>query len=354
MQRFRLFTIALCLLTLVRVLCAQTPHFDNPRVQENVDILLGSQDNGAKFKAIDALIALNTPEAMGGLRTYLTQPGKDPWMKQRVLLALGKHGTPEAVIAIAQFERWAESRRRSAIPFDIFAGNHPPKPDYTVTGADGKEWALVQIALQRRVNPPSIWLLSRRATGKPWEPPIFLGPLGKPEELLHQLANGTKSLAIFTRDFDHDRLPDVLEKYMGTNPNRADSDRDGIPDELDGSPLMPNRPLDEKGRIRQAAFTYLFAVSGSSRVLFQRDTIMQGHTRIDAKPTQQYRGYSGWVVPLTAADTGNYDSFGLAVIAMTPTTAKVRVDLPGHGDTLKLQKKHGHWVVVGVDMAWIS
>lgn len=61
-----------------------------------------------------------------------------------------------------------------------------------------------------------------------------------------------------SRDSDQDGLTDLVERRLGTNPGRADSDRDGIPDGQDPVPSSAARaPQGEQEQIAEAVFEHL-------------------------------------------------------------------------------------------------
>src|SRR5205814_1570086 len=58
---------------------------------------------------------------------------------------------------------------------------------------------------------------------------------------------------------DRDGVPDVVEKRLGTDPARADTDGDGIPDGRDANPLAPPAPARSvRARLLQALFAALY------------------------------------------------------------------------------------------------
>src|SRR5205823_564551 len=61
------------------------------------------------------------------------------------------------------------------------------------------------------------------------------------------------SIADLYRDEDHDGLPDRLERQIGTNPLKADTNGNGIPDGQDKNPLVPAHALSDEEGIYQAA-----------------------------------------------------------------------------------------------------
>lgn len=70
----------------------------------------------------------------------------------------------------------------------------------------------------------------------------------------------TIDLAAIRLDSDHDGLTDLVEKRLGTDPMKADTDGDGIPDGKDPNPLVARvANLSDRQRIIQAIFTTLYA-----------------------------------------------------------------------------------------------
>jgi hypothetical protein len=105
-----------------------------------------------------------------------------------------------------------------------------------------------------------VWLMTRR--GARWSAPLLTGLTASAEQL-RGLAPGDgggwrleggpalPAVAELARDQDKDGLTDLLERRLGTDPRRADSDGDGAPDPTDGSPACAATPADEAEALRR-------------------------------------------------------------------------------------------------------
>ena len=124
------------------------------------------------------------------------------------------------------------------------------------------------------------------------------------------------SLAILRRDADSDGLSDIAELRLGTNPYDADTDDDGKEDGKDSNPLSgPGAANTEEGRIRQAVFTFFAGTSDSTSPIYVYNNGDGG--------SQEYYGYSGFVVHTARESAGRYMT--ISISSRTSESATVRL-----------------------------
>lgn len=341
------------------------------RLLAEADATLGSAGRGAlmirrpdsRLEAIERLAEIGTREAVEGLLHFLTRPDADVRLKMQSLLALAHMGTPEAVLAIEQFEQWAESRRIAPPPFAFgpkeFAIYHfrpvDVQPASKATGPGETRWAIFQwdkFGRQHDQDGTADWWIARSLDGICWDQPLLVEGVGTnvPPDLdpaeffLSAIRLGERKLDPFTLDSDGDGLTDLLEARLGTDLAGADSDRDGTPDGRDSNPLtLAGQVTGEKARIRQAVFTFLFATAGSEYPIY---VVGRGEFA-----RQEYRGHRGMLLRVPKVLPGRVNLVRFDVILESPTAAKVTLEdyegnvAAAHHEAA-LRKLHGRWVVV--------
>ncbi len=158
-------------------------------------------------------------------------------------------------------------------------------------------------------------------------------------------------LADVTRDTDHDGWTDLEEQRLGLDPNKSDTDGDGLADGMDPCPSYAppkDDETDENIQILQKAVFATFGLSGSRQLLLVGPN----------SPRAQFWGYAGPIIFLE--DTGaawreKYGSGGLFVTLEATRTgdeAQVRLSdyvgpMGGGTQFIHLKKIQGKWIVVG-------
>jgi len=312
------------------------------------------------------------------LLEFLTNNRMDRKLKQHALTALGRIGTEPAIEAINKFEAWSQKRYTDPLPFYMglqeYAIDHYVSTDVQplaqTKDRNNKTWALVPL---NRFYNTELWLTSLIKDDQ-WSEPTLLNIPGLPEtkrlsettfDTKFQLQVDGESIKIIcndktfettiseqTKDTDKDGLPDIVEARMSTDPNKPDSDGDGVLDGKDSNPLTPkHKDKNDVTEIRQAVFSVLFATTRSRNII----------TIVDRNEfaKQEYYGYSGpaikiaehieGIVNVTSIDI-KYQSDDEATVSISDHEASEAAS----GHEAKLKKIHGKWVVIDFKMTWIS
>jgi hypothetical protein len=164
------------------------------------------------------------------------------------------------------------------------------------------------------------------------------------------------------RDSDHDGLTDLEEQRIGLDPQRADTDGDGLVDGSDTCPLFAaptNSPHDGTFELVQAAFFATFGVTRDRR-------------RLEVRPGMPQIGFVGYLGPVMyggtpPAWTGTYGEeaagrlpwFAWEVVDRTGDSAVVIITtwmgpMASTGTNIYLKKMRGRWYVVAHQTAWKS
>ena len=329
---------------------------------------LSVRSNDPRLQAIQRLGQIRSREAVAVLKAYLTTYGASRKLKQRALVALGKIGSEDAVGAVESFEAWAERSRLDPPPFrfgkrdwgiDHYA-QHDLKPLVRAKDPQGKE-VVVFRWMRFGSAQPRLWITTATENDT-WSSPLLIDlpdlPRIKTETsvglsvgqdavtLIIDKQTFKASLTQLSRDGDEDGLLDSVERVLGTDPSRPDTDEDGIDDGKDGNPLTPrSNKTDDASEIRQAVFTVLFATcnSADSIVIVDEGNAAQ----------QEYYGYSGTVIKAAKPNFGvSIRDITVKLESQDEATVTVRESLAGY--KAKLRRMHGKWVIVEFMMTWIS
>ena len=237
----------------------------------------------------------------------------------------------------------------------------------------GRSWALVQSELLGFYD--DLWV-ARVDNGKCVQV-LFTGinqrELGSTDWLARFAGNPELS-----KDSDGDGWTDLIEKRLGTAPNRIDSDSDGVKDSQDRNPLAAPRELNEREQILAAAFgaRYCFytphapalvvfpegiapfELAGRDWVVIPRvseeaplnKTAVQGTSLIRfGPPSLDFFGQHC---------TGDWQD-GSILWSPDGKRAKLHInDSFGNtgatGHDIELRKIDGKWVVIGIDLRVVS
>jgi outer membrane protein assembly factor BamB len=159
-------------------------------------------------------------------------------------------------------------------------------------------------------------------------------------------------------DRDHDGWSDALEAELGTAPDRADSDGDGVPDASDPCPLLPGGfPTDDLGARLQTAFLAVFAERGPSAFIFTPGMpalcLRGGRAPIFHRPEAWREGRAH---PLGATVALSADA-SVSAPPVEGQRADVAVDLTcgplcGEGHVAHLVFREGRWFCERLEATW--
>jgi outer membrane protein assembly factor BamB len=241
--------------------------------------------------------------------------------------------------------------------------------------AKGLLWGLLS---SRAAGGSSDLWVSSYNSGK-WSEPVYTGVAGKELGNADWLARFAGDATI-AADSDADGWSDLMERRLGTNPNNPDSDGDGLKDSQDKNPLAAPRELTETEQVMASAFQARFQFGGG------RDAVCLVRLPKNIQPFELC-GWDWIVIPEKNGAKSPLDDLSMKGIAsvrfMMPrmdfagasvrnrsgdeivlwnsdhTEAKVEVDvtyggLDGTGFEVTLKKFGDKWLVVNLQMAWIS
>jgi len=320
-----------------------------------------------QMTAIDRLVELGTEEAVDVLREVLKDELSHCYLKRKSIFALGKIGTEYAIKAIDEFELLGESRRTEFSTFRLGIylrttsewASIPINPDFYTQDNEGNTWALFQWSRYGpRLDCPLDKPFSGPAKTAAPAPPCSPGDgidhfcIQKSDKGYEwRLGYASGSLSDSIKDSDGDGLPDLEEKTLGTDPEKADSDSDGKPDGADPCPLTPApKHIDEDAAIRQAVFTAIYATRSDRKVIYMSEGAPSA--------SDEYRGYIGFILPTKDLKMGFYN-LKIDVKSRTPNTAEVKLIARWEfdeavGSTVTVEKKHGKWVAADIRCDFVA
>ena len=227
--------------------------------------------------AVQAIVCTSSPQAIGFLIEKLADPNADPAIRQAAFQNLARTGGDAGVRAVTA----ARDTRRDIPSLYDFMGMDKLSPtvkkkfdeyqwpwatlaELVETGRDssGTLWGLISCGAVGLNG--DLWIARR--DGDKWGAPIFTGVTMK--EL-----SGRNWVKLFcgntalTKDSDKDGWTDLVERRIGSDPTKADTDDDGLADSKDMNPLAAPHRLTEAQKILSAAFQARFQFGGG------RDTV---------------------------------------------------------------------------------
>jgi hypothetical protein len=178
------------------------------------------------------------------------------------------------------------------------------------------------------------------------------------------------------RDTDGDSLPDVAERRLGTDPGNRDTDNDGDPDDVDPWPNAPLREKSEAEQVLAAAFEARFHFAdGEGPAIFFAEKGMEPFEMVGWTGPVIWRvedAHKEWSSPLewcyeqgvgflrfgAVADGGDWAT-ELIRWNEDRTEAYVLISayyggLAGTGYGIKLRKFGNQWLVIWMEMEYIS
>ncbi len=179
-------------------------------------------------------------------------------------------------------------------------------------------------------------------------------------------------------DQDGDGLTDVVEKRLGTNPLKADSDGDGDPDGVDPWPNAAPRPLSDAEEVLAAILEarYHFSSNDGPAIFFAPKGLkpfeMVGwngpllwQEQVDKRwstPLEQcYEQGVGFISFRGSSQSKTPASWEESVLSWNSDRTEARTTIStyyggrsGNGYTAVVRKIDGHWVVVAMQRAYVS
>lgn len=335
------------------------------------------------------------PQATEFKLRILSNPHADPTLKNQSYTHVAMSGDPRAVAAVLAHRTARRPLRplaERALKGWVGAGEFGAKPKLLAekTDAAGRRWGLFQSGALGDVG--DLWL-AEKIDGT-WTNPRFLGVstskisgFVKPKPPEAKIAGMTAAELIkgdwvalarnseVTRDADGDGLTDLAERRLGSDPQRADSDRDGDRDEIDPWPNVSRRPETDAERLLAAAFEARFHESESdgASVFTSPQGVRSFEMPGRMGPTLWVTGQdSHWEVPLSQRYEHGVGLIGFQEIDESAkgvdrliqwnkdhTVGKVLISvyyggLNGTGYNLTVRKFGKEWIVVAMKMAYIS
>ena len=258
-----------------------------------------------------------------------------------------------------------------------------PKKDIVL---GGEAAGLAILVLRSGVLDPGVkgyWATFSANNGQEWTPPLYTGFVeGEPYVVLPYVhfplidmgnirleallkgrpANDTADkIVIFLnipldtlrRDSDSDRLTDIMEERLLTDPNNADTDGDTLPDFIDPAPLTAKQPSTDADFVRVAALKRLIEKSKSD---WAGEALTGGLIIIGIKNPDEIHDFPGLpakVILLDAANRNRYRNkfgnravFSFDNIRLQGSHATVQWSREKEKGSIFLQKRAGKWAAV--------
>lgn len=353
--------------------------------------------NGRSGVAMMKLIESSLPAAIRWRLETMRNPKTEDAVRMAIYPTLATSG--EEGLAMARSLRVTE---RTLPPLtsriSLISLGKPGGPRQIATGKDskGKSWLLFETGVVGSFG--DLWIA--RKEGDRWVDPVFTGVntsrvsqfvsrrTGPPKEdpkIKALLAGGWLTSLVgnpkLRQDSDGDGLTDLVEARLGTDPRKEDSDRDGLPDGIDANPLAPARALNVGEQVIQAAL--------EARFRFDKDRVPgvlyfpKGFTPFEilgrggvvvavdenkekwSDPlSKQYEQGVGLIhfserrdageLPKLAPLTDRYIRWNADRTEGTVTISNYYGGLNGTGYQVTVRRFDGDWLVVKMEMSWIS
>lgn len=253
--------------------------------------------------------------------------------------------------------------------------------------AKGSTWRLIHSRVLG--NSGDLYMQQKSVSG--WNEPIFLG-VSTGRTFSSQAPKEYKGVGInklvesewvkmfpadtsIVKDADADGLTDLVEARLGTNPNKADMDGDGLKDAVDPCPTAAPRPLGDREKVIEACVEAHFFAYGYA--LPPANIQVEG-----VEPFEMY-GYAATLIwPAKGAAGGLSESYGAGMnsIGIHPPMKDFREDtegkeliefsdggksaetlisrysggLNGEGMAVKLKKVGDEWFVTSIQGRYVS
>lgn len=214
--------------------------------------------------SISVIAKSRRPEAVKFLIDALQNPNAPETWRQEAFIHLAGTGGEAGVAAVraAMPKPGPRARWQSRIKIEGTSRRAKPRE---ATDTQGRTWVLFQSAV---LGNGTDYFMAQKI-GKRYEEPIFLGfydgdTWGKPAPTEYRKIPMAKLITTewirlfpndpaIRKDSDGDGLTDLVEARLGTNPQVADTDGDGVRDDIDPCPNAAPRTLGDREKIVAAA-----------------------------------------------------------------------------------------------------
>lgn len=347
--------------------------------------------DSSTYVARDYIIHSRDPRAAAFLLKNLRNPKGDFVLKEEAYWHLANTGNEglEAVLAERHKRTFLRPLDQRVISGILNAGEFGTRTKVLAMHKSkaGKSWGLLRSGVLGSAG--DLWL-AEQVNGK-WVHPLFTGVStdgisrwvkSKPPEPTiggkhaAELVKGAwfdvlASNREIRRDSDHDGLTDLVEKRLGTNPRQADTDRDGIPDGTDPFPNARPRSLSDTEQVLQAAFEarYHFDTSEGPALVYLPASMKPFEMVGRSGPTLCAAEHEGFSLPLEQCYEQGIafvrfsgdDRKGSDMVSWNKDRTEARLiistyfgGLNGTGYRAIVRKFGNDWVVVSMDMAYVS
>ncbi len=224
--------------------------------------------------AIDVINKTDSPQAVSFLIGQLSNPGASLPVREAAFQNLARIGGDEGIRAVMK----AKDRERTIPTVEEFISLQ--KLGTTTKAHNDARDLFPEIAFRKAYlvdmkkdkngvirglfvsgiygSRLDIWIAKRE--GSSWIKPIFTGVSAHELPGLFSAKAKCDWIKSFVendslvKDSDNDGLSDLVEKRLGTDPGKSDTDGDGQPDRMDRNPLAAPRELTDKEKVMQTAF----------------------------------------------------------------------------------------------------
>ena len=238
------------------------------------------------FVAREYIIRSTDPRAVEFMLNQLRDPKADLTLREAAYVNLAATGGEEGLRTILSMRHHRALLRPLAervISGYLNAGEFGTSTKVVgeKTATDGRHWGLLQSGILG--NSGDLWI-AEKVDGL-WTSPYFTGASFRNEgrmvknnrkeleerfegKTVKELVAGAWFEAFVTNqtirlDADGDGLTDLVERRLGTDPKKADSDGDGDPDGVDPCPNAAGEPQTDLGKVLAAAFEARFHFNNS-------------------------------------------------------------------------------------------
>lgn len=350
-----------------------------------------SSESGNLGRALEAVSESSHPTAVKFMIEALLDPKAPPEWRRAAYIHLPGTGGEAGIEAVLKVRQ--KPGPRPTWQQTLMANLNSKNILNELKDSKGRTWRLIGSGVLG--NYSDLFIQQKQASG--WDSPVFVNVVTQDSRMVRRKKDADTPLSykgininklvesewvkVFPddpnlwKDSDKDGLTDLVEARLGTNPNKADTDGDGLNDSVDPCPNAAPRALDDREKIIAAAVeAYFFNYSAMPPpALISVDKI---------KPFELL----GYKAPLiwSGVEPGNglnaiYGA-GVNVIGFSPpfdnfdenvskkniiefsadgksaqtTISRYSGGLNGEGLNVKLKKIGDEWFVIDIQMRYVS